>query len=135
MSPAEVVAIVMAVLVGVLAGVLVATLFSLKRALREVRDAVELLHSETLPLVEELHGAVDETVDQVMRVDRLISGAEVLEERVDSATRFAYRTIQSPVVKAMAIGAGVSEASKRLRGKAKGPAPIKQTRRAQRSKS
>ena len=124
MTGAEVIAVVMAVLVAVLAGVLVAALSSLTRALRDLRDAVEELRAETLPLVDELHEAVDATVSQVERVDRLITAAEGLEDRVDSATRLAYKAFQSPVVKAMAIGAGVSEAGKRIRGKAAEPAPI-----------
>lgn len=125
MSAAEVVAVASAVLVAMLAGVLVATLHSLTRVLREVRDAVERLRTETLPLVEELHVAVDHTVDHVVRVDRLITAAEELEAGVDAASRLAYRTIQSPVVKAMALRAGVSEASKRLRGRAAGPEPLR----------
>jgi uncharacterized protein YoxC len=124
-NAAEVVAVALAVLVAVLAGVLVATLRSLTVVLREVRDAVERLREETLPLVDELHDAVDNTVDHVERVDRLITAAEGLEETVDSATRLAYRTIQSPVVKAMALRAGVSEAGKRLRGRAQEPAPLR----------
>lgn len=129
MSAAEAVAVALAVLVAVLAGILVATLFALTRLLREVRDAVEQLRADTLPLVDELDAAVQDTVDHVVRVERLITAAEGLEHQVDSATRLAYRTIQSPVVKAMAIGAGVSEAGKRLRGKAQGPAPLRSARR------
>lgn len=125
MSAAEVIAVASAVLVAILAGVLIATLHALTRVLREVRDAVDRLREETLPLVDELHDAVDNTVDHVVRVDRLITAAEGLESRVDSASRLAYRTIQSPVVKAMALRAGVSEASKRLRGKAAGPEPLR----------
>lgn len=128
MSAAEVIAVALAVLVAVLAGVLVAALTSLTRALRDLRGAVDELRAETLPLVAELHDAVDATVSQVERVDRLITAAEGLEDRVDSATRLAYRAFQSPVVKAMAIGAGVSEAGKRIRGKAAEPAPIPPTR-------
>ena len=127
MSAAEVVAVASAVLVAVVGGFMLATLASLSKVLREVRDAVERLREETLPLVDELHDAVDHTVDHVVRVDRLITAAEGLEARVDSASRLAYRTIQSPVVKAMALRAGVSEAGKRLRGKAADPAPIRTT--------
>jgi hypothetical protein len=125
MSAAEAIAVASAVLVAILAGILIATLHSLTRVLREVRDAVDRFREETLPLVDELHDAVDNTVDHVERVDRLITAAEELESHVDSASRLAYRTIQSPVVKAMALRAGVSEASKRLRGKATGPAPLR----------
>jgi ABC-type transporter Mla subunit MlaD len=123
-TAAEIVAVVLAVLVAVLAGVLVSTLSALTRSLREVREAVDQLRDDTLPLIDELHEVVDNTVDHVERVDRLITAAEGLEARVDSASRLAFRTIQSPVVKAMAVKAGVSEAGKRLRGKAAEPAPI-----------
>ena len=132
MNAAETVAVALAVLVAMLAGVLVASLIALTRLLREVRVAVDRLRAETMPLVEELHEAVDNTVDQVERVERLITAAEGIEEHLDSATKFAYRTIQSPVVKVMAIGAGVSEAGKRLRGKAQEPAPIRGSRRTRR---
>ncbi len=125
MNAAEIVAVVLAVLVAVLAGVLVSTLNALTRSLREVREAVDRLRDDTLPLIDELHEVVDNTVDHVERVDRLITAAEGLEARADSASRLAFRTIQSPVVKAMAVKAGVSEAGKRLRGKASEPAPIK----------
>ncbi len=138
MNAAEIIAVVLAVLVAVLAGVLVATLSALTRSLREVREAVDRLREDTLPLIDELHDVVDNTVDHVERVDRLITAAEGLESRVDSASRLAFRTIQSPVVKAMAVKAGVSEAGKRLRGKATEPAPIKvprdKSRRGRRSK-
>ncbi len=125
MNAAEIVAVGLAVLVALVAGVMVATLHALTRALHDVRDAVERLREDTLPLVDELHEVVDNTVDHVERVDRLITAAEDLETRVDSASRLAYRTIQSPVVKAMAVRAGVSEATKRLRGKAAEPAPLR----------
>lgn len=133
MNAAEIVAVGLAVLVAVLAGVMVATLAALTRALGEVRDAVDRLREDTLPLVEELHEVVDNTVDHVERVDRLITAAEDLEARVDSASRLAYRTISSPVVKAMAVRAGVSEAGKRLRGKAAEPAPLRAEATVERS--
>jgi predicted PurR-regulated permease PerM len=133
MNAAEVIAVALTVLVAVLAGVLVTSLLSLTKVLREIRDAVAQLRNETMPLVDELHEAVDNTVDHVERVDRLITAAEGLEDHLDAATKLAYRTIQSPVVKVMALGAGVSEAGKRLRGRAQEPAPIRTSRRSRRA--
>ena len=46
-----------------------------------------------------------------------------IEGRVDAASRLAYRTIQSPVVKAMALGAGVQRTAQRLVGKEPEAAP------------
>jgi hypothetical protein len=116
MSAVDVVAIVAAVVVAILAGALVVTLLSLTATLRALRAAADLLREETLPLVAELHRAVADTVEEVERVDRIITAAEGIEDRVDGASRLAYRAFGSPVVKAMAFGAGVSQATKRLRG-------------------
>ena len=117
MNVSDVIAIVMAVLVAVLAGAVVSMLFSLRTTLRSLHRSVDALREETLPLVDELRAAVDTTVDNVDRVDRLITAAEGIEAHVDSASRLAYRTIANPVVKTMAFGSGVKRASQRLRGK------------------
>ncbi len=116
MSTSDVVAIVAAVVVAILSGALVIALISLSSALRSLRAATDLLREETLPIVAELHRAVADTVEEVERVDRIITAAEGLGDRVDGASRLAYRAIGSPVVKAMAFGAGVSQATRRLRG-------------------
>jgi len=111
-----VVAVVAAVVVAILSGALVVALVSVGAALRSLREAADLLREETLPLVAELHRAVADTVEEVERVDRIITAAEGIGDRVDGASRLAYRAFGSPVVKAMAFGAGVSQATRRLRG-------------------
>jgi hypothetical protein len=116
MSTSDVVAIVAAVVVAILSGALVVALLALTAALRSLRAATDLLREETLPIVAELHRAVADTVEEVERIDRMITAAEGLGDRVDGASRLAYRAIGSPVVKAMAFGAGVSQATRRLRG-------------------
>ena len=124
MSTSDVVAVVAAVVVAILSGALVVALLSLTAALRSLRAATDLLREETLPIVAELHRAVSDTVEEVERVDRIITAAEGLGERVDGASRLAYRAIGSPVVKAMAFGAGVSQATRRLRGVNDEKAPV-----------
>ena len=116
MRASDAVAVVAAVVVAMLSGALVVLMVSLTRTLRSLRAATDLLREETLPLVAELHRAVADTVDEVERVDRIITAAEGIGDRVDSASRMAYRALGSPVVKAMAFGAGVSQATRRLRG-------------------
>ncbi len=123
MRTSDAVAIVAAVVVAIMSGALLVALFSVTRALRSLRDAADALREETLPLVDELHRAVTNTVEEVERVDRLITAAEGLGERVDGASRLAYRALGSPVVKAMAFGAGVSQTARRLRGAGPQPQP------------
>jgi hypothetical protein len=116
MRTSDVLAIAAAVVVAILSGALVVALLSVSAALRSLREAADLLREETLPLVADLHRAVADTVEEVERVDRIITAAEGLGDRVDGASRLAYRAFGSPVVKAMAFGAGVSQATRRLRG-------------------
>jgi predicted PurR-regulated permease PerM len=118
MTAGDVVVVVLCVLIVLLAGVLVSVLVSLARALRELQASLAELRNDVLPLVGELHEAVDTTVANVDRVDRLITSAESIEGRVDSASRLAYRTISSPIVKMLATAAGIKSGWRRLRGKA-----------------
>jgi hypothetical protein len=124
MQTSDALAIVAAVVVAFLSGALVVALVSLRSALVSVRASADVLREETLPLVAELHRAVAETVEEVERVDRIITAAEGIGDRVDGASRLAYRALGSPVVKAMAFGAGVSQATRRLRGATGQPAAV-----------
>ena len=116
METSDALAVAAGVVVAILSGALIVALLSLRASLRSLRAAADLLREETLPLVAELHRAVADTVDEVERVDRIITAAEGIGDRVDGASRLAYRALGSPVVKAMAFGAGVSQATRRLRG-------------------
>jgi hypothetical protein len=130
MRTSDVLAIVAAVVVAILSGALVVALLSVSAALRSLREAADVLREETLPLVADLHRAVADTVEEVERVDRIITAAEGLGDRVDGASRLAYRAFGSPVVKAMAFGAGVSQATRRLRGRPdQSPAAVPSPRR------
>lgn len=103
------------VIVAALAGAFVVLLVLLGRALSELRRAVDAFTTEAAALTDELRSSTRHAAAQVDRVDRLVTAAEGLEQRVDGAARLASRTLQSPVVKAMAVGAGISRASERLR--------------------
>ena len=47
-----------------------------------------------------------EATNEVDRIDRLVGSAERINDAVDGAQRMAYKTLASPVVKAMAFGTG-----------------------------
>ena len=132
MSASDVIAVALSVVVAILAGAVVAVLLGLRTSLRALNESVVALREETLPLVAELRDAVDSTVHNVDRVDRLITAAEGIEAHVDSASRLAYRTISNPVVKTMAFSTGVRRSLQRLRGKA--PVPIEREPSATKSR-
>lgn len=115
MNAGEILAVVAATLLAVLAGVLVAALYQVGRTLRELGEALDDFVADTEELVAELSETARHAGAQVDRVDRLVTAAEGIEGRVQGASRLAQRTFTSPVVKAMALGAGVSRASERLR--------------------
>ncbi|MCU1426424.1 MAG: hypothetical protein JWL83_424 [Actinomycetia bacterium] len=115
MSVSDVLAVAAAVIVAIFVGALAMSLVALGRTLRALRATVQTLRDQALPVVAELRDAARAAADEVERVDRLVSSAEQLEGAVDAAGRFAYRTFANPVVKAMAVGTGVSRAAQRLR--------------------
>jgi uncharacterized protein YoxC len=111
----EVAAIIAAVAGAVLAVGLLFALFSLTRTLRALREAVEELRRETLPLVGDVHTTVRQANAELARVDTLLVTAESISETVDSASRLAYLAFSNPVVKALALASGTGRAVRRLR--------------------
>ena len=129
MSAGDVLAIVAATVVTMLVAVLAATLIALTHTLRDLRDTANALHDEALPLLEAARDAVEDAAVEVDRVERLVTSAERIGGAVDGASRLGARTLQSPVVKAMALGTGVSRAAQKLRN---GETPAPSTRRRRR---
>lgn len=126
MDTSDVLAVIAATVVAILAGVLIATLYSLTRALQTLRTTVEHLREETVALLDDAHDAVREATTEVDRIDRLVGSAEKINDAVDGAQRMAYKTLASPVVKAMAFGSGVSRAAQRMReGEPPAPTPAR----------
>src|SRR5712672_2551433 len=125
MSAGDVVAIVAATVVTMLVAVLAATLLALTRTLRDLRDTANALHDDALPLLAAARDAVADAAVEVDRVERLVTSAERIGGAVDGASRLAARTLQSPVVKAMAFGTGVTRAAQKLR---QGETPVTPTR-------
>lgn len=116
MQATDVVAVVASVCVAVLVGAFVVLLATLARTLRELRTALDEFTEVAGPLVADLSDTVSEAAVELDRVERLVTSAETVTDTIDSASRLAYRTLANPVVKAMALRAGVSRASQRLRG-------------------
>jgi hypothetical protein len=115
MSASDAFAVVAATLVAILTGALVVMLVHTARTLRELRTTVALLREDAIALLDDAYAAVRDATYEVERVDRLVTSAEKLNGAVDGAQRIAYKTLASPVVKAMALGSGVSRAAQALR--------------------
>jgi predicted HAD superfamily Cof-like phosphohydrolase len=116
MSGSEVAALVVAVTSGIALTILAFVVAHLLRTVKALQATVEALRTESLALVEELHEAVRSANQERERVDNLLRSAESLTDTADAATRLAYLTVGSPVVKGLALATGANQAYRRFRG-------------------
>jgi hypothetical protein len=135
MDTTEVIAIIVATFAAILSGALLVALGFCVQTLRTLRSTVDSLRHETLALLDDAHDAVRQATSEVDRIDRLVGSAERINDAVDGAQRMAYKTLASPVVKAMAFGTGVSRAAHRLReGEPPAPTPSRSTKTRRRKR-
>lgn len=115
MSATELAALIVAIASVVAVVLLGVALVSITKTLRAVRDAVELLRTETVPVVEGLGATVRSANAELERLGGVITTAESIGGTVDSASRLAYLAFSNPVIKTMAFAAGTGRAAARLR--------------------
>lgn len=115
MSGGEVAALIAAVAGAILAVGVLFVLASFTATLKTMRTTVEELRRETVPLVADLRGTLEQANAELARVDGLLGTAESVGTTVDSASRLAYLAFSNPVIKAMAFGAGARGAFRRMR--------------------
>jgi len=116
MSGSEWAAVFAAQLCLVALVVLVVVIVRLDRAAKDLRAAAADFRAEAEPVLEQLRAVVRDADFELDRVDAIVTGAERVGGRVDSASDLAYRTFTNPVVKALAVGTGTRRAVQRLRG-------------------
>ena len=114
MTAAAVALTVVAVLLALSLGVVTVALL---RTLRSLRSVIDDLNREAGPLLVDLAGDARKASEGLDRVGDLVGAAESVTRRVDGASKLAYVTFASPVVKVLAVGHGVSRVSRRLRGR------------------
>jgi hypothetical protein len=114
MSAENLAALVAAVVCAAGALVALVVVIVLSRRLRELRDMVRDLRSETVPLVRDARVVVDQAATEMLRVGDVLSSTEAVTGTVDSASRLAYRAFANPVVKVLAFGTGARSALRRL---------------------
>jgi hypothetical protein len=101
-----------------LAGALAVITAKLLRTLQSLGAVIDDLNREAGPLLAALAGDARKASQGLDRVGDLVGAAESVTRRVDGASKVAYVTFASPVVKVLAVGHGVSRVSRRLRGQA-----------------
>jgi predicted PurR-regulated permease PerM len=97
--------------------VLLLAMQSLVASLRELRRSLDVLHDETLPLLQELRATVRDAGAEVDRVDNLLDAAESISATVDSATRLSYLAFRAPLLRFVAFFKGIGRFMGRLFGR------------------
>jgi predicted PurR-regulated permease PerM len=97
--------------------VLLLAMQSLVASLRELRRSLDVLHDETLPLLQELRTTVRNAGAEVDRVDNLLDAAESISATVDSATRLSYLAFRAPLLRFVAFFKGIGRFVGRLFGR------------------
>jgi uncharacterized protein YoxC len=111
----ELAALIVAIASVVAVVLLGVALTSITRTLRSVRDAVDLLRTETVPVMTDLGDTVRAANAELERVDGILGTAESISGTVDSASRLAYLAFSNPVIKGLALATGTGRAARRFR--------------------
>ncbi|HWH34584.1 MAG TPA: DUF948 domain-containing protein [Acidimicrobiales bacterium] len=109
---AAVVVTIASVSVAVLAAF---ALRALQRTLALLRQGLEDLQSDTVPVVAELRRSLHHVDAELDRLDDAVASIRSASGAVDAASRLAYVAFANPVIKAMALGAGTAKAARSLR--------------------
>ncbi len=104
-----------AVLLAVLLGGLLFALASVVGTLRDLRVTVRTLRDESVALADAMRATLHDAESEVDRVDSLLTAAEAVGGRIDTASRIVSKTVTNPVVKVLALGTGTKKAVRRMR--------------------
>ncbi len=115
MSAEELAALIVAIASVVAVVLLAVALVSITKTLKAVRDTVELLRTETVPVMAELGETVRNANAELERLDGVLGTAESIGGTVDSASRLAYLAFSNPVIKTLALASGTGRAARRFR--------------------
>jgi inosine-uridine nucleoside N-ribohydrolase len=115
MDTSDTAAVIVAVASGMAVVVLVFAIVQLTKTLRVLRESIEEMRHETLPVVAEMRTAVGQASADLERVDGLLGTAESISVTLDSASRLAYLAFSNPVIKTIAFASGTGRAARRFR--------------------
>lgn len=115
MNASDTAAVIVSITSVVAVVLLAVFLVSVTRTLRAVRDTVEQLRRESLPVVLDAQHTVRQANLELERVDELLTSAQSVSATVDSVSHLAYLAFSNPLIKVMALAAGTSKAARALR--------------------
>jgi hypothetical protein len=111
----DAVAVVLAATSAAAVVLLLWAVVTLRAAVRQLREAAAELRGEAIPAVVAARRTLEAADADLDRMDNLLGAAEAVSSTVEGATKLAYDTFSTPVIKAVALASGTGKAAKRLR--------------------
>lgn len=84
-------------------------LIRMKRAVSNLESTVRRLQGELGILLHEVSGLVDNASSDVSKFETFLDSANVVNQSMSSASKLAYVTMASPIVKIKALSAGAGK--------------------------
>jgi hypothetical protein len=120
-SAGDVALIVLAAFWGLLVLGLCLVLVNTFNVLTSTKMLIDGIREETVPLLSEVRTSVAKTNRELDRVDGMLESAGSIVARVEKISRLVEQAASGPLVRIIALGAGLSKAASRFRsGKADG---------------
>jgi uncharacterized protein YoxC len=120
-SAGDVALIVLAAFWGLLVLGLCLVLVNTFNVLTSTKMLIDGIREETVPLLSEVRDSVAKTNRELDRVDGMLESAGSIVARVEKISGLVEQAASGPLVRIIAIGAGLSKAASRFRsGKADG---------------
>lgn len=114
-SAGDAAAVVVTAVCALSVGLLLWAVVSLRSAVRDLRAAAAQLRDEAVPALAAARRTIEAAELELDRMDGLIHAAETVSSTVEGASKLAYDTFSTPVIKAVALTSGAGKAAKRLR--------------------
>jgi predicted PurR-regulated permease PerM len=96
----------------VVISILVLNLFRVVSSLKELVDGVT---KETVPLIHDVDGTVKGVNQEIERVDSIMASAQTVAKNAQTISETVKMAVTNPLVKALAFFAGAKRASKKFR--------------------
>ncbi len=107
MSAVDLVAVIVTVVcVGVVV-LLVLTAQALIVTMRQLRETIDELRGEGLPMLNDLHTTVNKAGDELKRVDQVMGRVERVVATADLLSRLSRRILTPPLIKTVAFVKGI----------------------------
>jgi uncharacterized protein YoxC len=120
-SAGDVALIVLAAFWALLVLGLCLVLVNTYNVLTSTKMLIDGIREETVPLLSEVRNSVAKTNRELDRVDGMLESAGSIVARVEKVSRLVEQAASGPLVRIIALGAGLSKAASRFRsGKADG---------------